>query len=800
MRRFLLAALLVSMPSWAAAQRVVVSSPAAPYVGKTVAGVRLLVEERPTDDESLKELVEVQAGRPLAMADVRASITHLFSLGRFDDVQVEAAAVAGGVEIRFNLVPLHNVSRLDFRGSLGVSEGELRKRVSDRFGALPAVGRAPEVARTLEQQVYPDFGYLRARVRWQQFVQHDPDRTVLSFDVESGPQATIRTVAVEGDPLTPVPAFTQSVGAVQGGPYRPADIRKKLDDYVKQMKKKGRYEATATVVPRPSEDGSSVAVTIEVQPGPVVTVAFEGDPLPHVKLSELVPVEREGSADEDLIEDSARRITDLLHQQGYWKAQVTPNRREGDGTLTIVFAIKRGAAYRIASPGPQVTGNTAIGPEQLAPMLAHLGAGDPFVQGQLDAAVSALTGTYQRLGFSKVKVQAIVVELAPEVPGQGLVRPTITVVEGPRATVGEVKFEGNKALPPEQLQAVVKSAPAAPYYAPQAMADREAILLEYLNAGHASAEVVVFPALNADGTRQDLTFKITEGPRTIVDHIIIIGNARTDERVIQRELLLRPGQPLGLEDLIESQNRLSALGLFRRVRITALSHGTAERRDVLVAVEEAASTTLSYGGGVEGGKRLRATGPDDAAQEQFELAPRGFIDVGRRNLGGKNRSINFYSRLSLRPEDAKEGETDGGSLFGFPEFRVGATYREPRAFGTRAEFTLTGLVEQGVRTTFNFARKGVGAELAQRLSPGVRVTLRYTFGTTRTFDERLNEDDLATFDRAFPQVRLSGFGSTISRDTRDDVLDPARGTFLSGEGSFAARALGGQVGFVSTLR
>jgi outer membrane translocation and assembly module TamA len=80
----------------------------------------------------------------------------------------------------------------------------------------------------------------------------------------------------------------------------------------------------------------------------------------------------------------------------------------------------------------------------------------------------------------------------------------------------------------------------------------------------------------------------------------------------------------------------------------------------------------------------------------------------------------------------------------------------------------------------------------------VRVSGRYSFGTTRTFDEKLTLADQARIDRVFPQVRLSGFSGAISRDSRDDVLDPERGTFLSGDGTLAARALGGQVGFLKT--
>ncbi len=777
-------------------------SQVAMFLGKRVVEIHLLVEGRPTDDTGLLDLIETRVGEPLSMVAVRESITHLFSLGRFQDIQVGAFDQAGGVQLRYDLVPLHNVAAVEYHGTVGIGAGIVRKRVSDRFGPLPPAGRAPDVARTLEQQIYPDYGYLRAKVLWRTIVEHDPDGTRLLFDIDAGPRARIGSVNISGDPLAPVPAFQVSMGAVPGSPYEPIEIRQRLDDYLRKLKKKGRYEATGTVVPRPSEDGTIVDLSIDVLPGPVVGVAFEGDPLAKLKVSELVPLEREGLADEDFIEDSAQRITTALRLQGHSKAAVTVARREGEGTLTIVFTVRKGLIYRVADAGVQVAGNATVPNEQIRALLTKLQPGDLFIEANLGAAVSAITGTYQRLGFGKVKVESSVADTVGGAAGQGRVGPAIAIVEGVRTVVGDVAFTGAQKLPVEQLRGIVGSAPERPHAGAQALSDRDRLLLEYQNAGFVSAEVRITEALSPDGTRADLTFHISEGPQTMVDHIIIVGNTRTDQRVIERELLLAPGSPLGLEDVLESQQRLRALGLFRRVRITALAHGPEERRDVLVTVEEAASTTTSYGGGLEAGKRLRATGPQGEAQEHIEFAPRGFFDVGRRNLAGKNRSINFYSRVSLRPQastaDAGTDPAGTDQGFGFVEYRVGTTYREPRAFGTTADFTITGGVEQGVRSSFNFARKGVTAEIIQRLSPGVRVSGRYSFGTTRTFDEQLSEADQATIDRGFPQVRLSAFAGAISRDSRDDVIDPTRGAFLSAEGSVAARALGGQVGFLKS--
>ena len=57
------------------------------------------------------------------MTAVRASITHLFGLGRFQDVRVEAIDAPGGVSLRYDLVPLHSVQRVDFRGTPACPRG-----------------------------------------------------------------------------------------------------------------------------------------------------------------------------------------------------------------------------------------------------------------------------------------------------------------------------------------------------------------------------------------------------------------------------------------------------------------------------------------------------------------------------------------------------------------------------------------------------------------------------------------------------------------------------------------------------
>jgi outer membrane protein assembly factor BamA len=781
-------ALACLLPSPAGAQ-----SPAASFVGRTVTGVSVAIEGKPATEPALIELIETATGRPLAMGDVRDTISHLFSLGRFQDIRVEAAEANGGVSLRYALVPVHAVERVEFTGELGLSRSLLRKTVTERFGPRPPASRAADVVRVL-LQLYEDRGYQRTTITPRTTELHDPDRAILTFEIGSGPLARIGKVDLTGEPLENGASFLSRIDARPGTVYRHAEIQRKLTDYVRKLREDRRYDAIAVLRPAQlSPDGGVADLTIDVRPGPVMTIAFEGDPIPPDRWDDLVPVEREGSADEDLLEDSARRIEDYLRQQGYWRARATFERRPQDAQVRIVFTVLRGLLYRVAED-VAIAGNTTLPAAELRPLASRLTAGAPFVDAHLNAAAAAIAALYRGRGYAQVKVTTSAAELNPTREGEGLVRPVVSIAEGPITLIDAISFSGNETVSAAELRAVLTSRTGGIFLQANAAADEDAVLLHYYNLGFASANVTLTPRPGNAGRTVELAFEVAEGPRTLVDHVIVVGNRRTDREVIRRELQLRPGEPLGLQDRMESQRRISALGLFRRVSVQPLRHRDDERMDVLVTVEEAPATTVGYGGGLEVSRLLRPTGPDGDAEEHIEFAPRAFFDIGRRNLGGKNRSINLFTRVGVRPDDTID---DPGSRFGFVDYRVVTTYRQPRLWGAN-DTTVTGAIEQGVRSSFNFARKGATVEANRRLAPGVGIAARYSFSWTKTFDKGIGEEDQARIDRLFPNIRLGQFSGAISRDTRDDLANPTKGTFLSGEGGVAARALGGQVGFVKT--
>jgi outer membrane protein insertion porin family len=761
--------------------------------------VEVVVEQEglPITDPNILSLIETKVGQPLSMQAVKETIGHLISLNRYEDAQAIPEPLANGIRLKWLLFPLHPVDRIEFTGMTGLSEGDLRRIVRERFSGPPSEAHADEVVELLRAQ-YRRHGYPNARVMPRIEPTHNPDRATLIFQVDAGMRATIADLRIEQVDATQRSNIVDVPEIKKGDPYDEDVIDRQLQKWEKRMHDRGFYEARASKSPAMS--GTDAFLFVNLARGPHVVVAFSGDPIPDSEKDRLVPVKTEASADEDLLEDSSRAIENYLHERGYRDANALYARDERDGELIITFKVTRGSRYILRDL--RYMGNASIPTNELEGFV-RLKNGEPFVRAALDASVQAIRNTYRARGFTRadMKVNDVIgVPEDPKDPDRGI-EILLAMTEGPRTTVRDVTFEGNTALSEADLQRLTVVSPGRAYVAAEVVVDRDRIATEYRNRGYLDAAVASEPSFAEQDTQADVRFTITEGPQVLIDRIIIVGNQRTKTSTIENELTVHPGQPLGEAALAESRSNLYGLQLFRRATIEPVAHGSEPRRDLLVRVEEAPATVFGLGGGIEGGYQTRI-GDNGLAEDQFEVAPRGSVQIGRRNLFGKNRTVNFAARVGLRSRNQISSTTTTspatpvtGTSYGFHEYRIVPSFREPRILGTRSSLQITGIVEQVTRTSYNFRRRELRGEAELFTSRRYRITSYYSLQRTNFFDVT-DPDDQPLIDRLFPTVRLSKFSGTVSRDSRDDVLDPSLGTQAIFTTDVAARAIGSEVGYV----
>jgi outer membrane protein insertion porin family len=774
------------------------AAPAWAQPGAPIVEVRVEEEGAIVTDPAILALIETRVGEPLSMWDVRLSQTHLNLLDRLSEVFTEP--VNAGLRVIYRLNPAHPIDRLEFEGNLRVDAGSLRNAVRERFGSAPiAVGRLETLLDVLRAW-YADRGYPEARIEALPLIErHRPEhRSTLHVRIDAGPRAIIREIVWnDEDPSVAADAFVGQPDIRTGRPYDRQDVRRALQRWVDQMRGRRYYEAFAEELDtRFTPDGA--VVTITLRRGPRVTVRFTGDPLTRAEQERLVPVREEASVAEDLLENWSLAIESYLRSRGYRDATAPyTSSPPGAPELTITFHVTRGPRY--------VVGDVSFAGHEARPVSElreefGMRSGDAYVEALVDAGAVRIEEVYRTRGFTRVLVTPFASPVDPEQPGEPIRRVpvAVTVVEGPRTEIRSVVFTGNTVLDDARLRQLTNIRVGDPLSPGAVGASVAAVMLEYRDRGYEN--VMVTPLVErVDGdTRADVTLAIVEGLQVFIDRIVVQGNVRTSRDTILRELEIQEGHPLGYSARLESQARLSELGLFRRVRILDRPHEVDPRRDILVQVDEALPTTLGYGGGLEISSRLRQT-LDGVAEERIEFVPRGFFEIGRRNMWGKNRSVNLFTRLSARARDRVDETGFVDSSYGINEYRVYGTFREPRLLGTRADVVVTGIAERAIRTSYSFVTREMRAELGGRLAEDYTGLVRFSLGRTRLFDLSGSVEEQSLIDRVFPQVRLSRFAGTLIRNTRDDDLDPSRGMFISMDGEVAARAVGSEVGYVKTF-
>jgi outer membrane protein assembly factor BamA len=791
-----LVALLAAVPADAS------QDAAEAFFGLTVSEVRFEVEGLVgpvTNQASLADLVDVRVGEPLSRDAVRASMDQLFAVGRYEDIRPIVARAGSGVVVTFRLVPRYPIDRVEVVAEDGgVVAGSLTSDLRQRF-----VGNRPTTVRT---EVVEDFvtrqlndeGYMTPEVTASTTVTPGDDVATLLVKVRAGPVAIIHATDVRNaSPLTDAEVLRRTE-AQPGRPFRRRQIETRTTEIEDDLRARGYYEAQVTVDAAPAADG--VALALVVQAGPRVELRIEPAGSLPGSADDLIPIERQRSADQDLLEDARANIERALKSQGYATASAPFARQlSPDGqTLVVQFTIDRGARFfvdRLDVPdGLQV-------PSALLHELLGISPGDVFDEQRLDAGLRAVVDEYRRRGF-------YLVHAVPElerVPERGtateawvVLHPAI--VEGPRGQVAALtfSFEGPHQMDEAALRQQMRSRVGGPYVELDAVLDQEALRAFYRDRGFLGVAVAVAPHF-VDSSSVELRLTINEGPQILIGRVTVLGNQRVSEEQILEEMRLEPGQPLGLSALNTARQRLADMGVFRSFTVEVAERlGGETDGHVIVSVTEAKATTIGFGLGLEGGSRSRRSLDGTALEDRVEFAPRGFFEIGRRHLGGRNRAVTLFTRVGLRRSD-RENLSQTVQEFQFTEYRVTATYREQHAFRSDTDLLVSLTSEQSARPTYNYLRQVANAEFLRRIGVRASISGRYSLDFTRLFDERIPDEDRPLIDRLFPQVRLSLVATGWSWDGRDSPLTPTRGTFLSADGELAARAIGSEVGYVKAF-
>ncbi|MGE5837123.1 MAG: POTRA domain-containing protein [Acidobacteriota bacterium] len=760
------------------------------YLGRPVTTVRVQIEERTDTSEQLRALVDVKTGQPLTLEDIKGTVTHFMSLGRFEDVRVLANPAPDGVEITFRLIPVHPIEAVQFTGETGLPPAEMERLLRQRYGGLPVRERSSDIEAVV-RDILADEGFLSAAVTAETVPSHQPERATLLILVQAGQRAVIRNVNVSGTSPFQASDLTRRVGVGPGLPYRQRAIQTALAKVRDDLRSQDYYAAVATHTFRAVESSNEIDVTLFVDAGPRIRIAVQ--PPGAASLTDASRlIKLEGSVDQDLLDDTDESILSKLRQEGYKNAKVSHGVQDQDGARNITFTVDRGPRYRIAAiDWPE----TLLLPRQTIDKLMGVREGELFDVSRVFAGLSRILVEYNRLGFYRAEFKPAYEETSTRTAGEAGIIVHPNLVEGPKGTVKDVRltFVSGPRVPEADARAVIRSRPGQPFVSTVIRSDLQALQDLYADRGFRTAEIQYKAQLSEDGRDAVLEFSINEGPQILVGEITVIGNNRILLPAIMDEITLKSGNPLSPAKVEESANNLRRMGVFSRVRIQEEPRLPGETvANLVIVVEEAPATTIGGGGGLEVRSLPRQT-VSGTFEDYLDFSPRAFFEIGRRSLGGRNRSINFFSRASINAPSDQPPDQRGGLELG--EYRVTGTYRERRAFHSDTDLLGGITLEKGRRATFDFVRQALNGDGLRRLSPTVTLFGRYSLEFTDLLNEKILPADRPLIDKNFPQVRLSILGTGILRDRRDSPITPTRGTLIGADVEFALEAIGSEVGY-----
>ncbi|MFI3315008.1 MAG: POTRA domain-containing protein, partial [Rikenellaceae bacterium] len=130
----------------------------------------------------------------------------------------------------------------------------------------------------------------------------------------------------------------------------------------------------------------------------------------------------------------------------------------------------------------------------------------------------------------------------------------------------------------------------------------------YQNDGHLNFELIPVETV-ISGDSIDIDIRINEGNQYTINNVTISGNSRTNDRVIRRELAVRPGELYDQSMLYYTMRQLGNMGHFNAETISPdIRPISDDLTDVIFGVEEIPSDNIELSGGWGSGMFIASVG------------------------------------------------------------------------------------------------------------------------------------------------------------------------------------------------
>ena len=582
------------------------------------------------------------------------------------------------------------------------------------------------------------------------------------------PEKSVKGVYITGNKTVSSSLILSKVKSKQGEAYK----KNTVDEDIKRIYGLGYFSDVKAEV-KEYENSLDITFAVTEKP-PIGQIIVAGNKtFRDERLKKELKIKQDEILDERQLKESIKVIREMYYKRGFTHAKVDYAIRLDPVTNKAVVTIMVDEGKRVRINKITFEGNKVFHSNQLVKLMSTKTAwwffrSGTFNEDAFEGDLDKIKAFYENNGYLDIKLEP---DLKYDEQG-GSLWINIKVDEGKKYLVNTLTITGNAVIVEKDLRKTLKMTVRKAFSQEGMRNDADAMQGLYFEKGYIYATIKPESSLNPETNNIDVKYTIVENDLTFVGRIEIKGNVRTKDKVIRRELRLRPGQAFDGKKLQRSKERLYNLGYFEDITFDTEKSTEPNKANLIVDVKETKTGEFSFGGGFSTVDKLV-----------------GFVQVTQRNFD----LLNFPTftgggqQLAIR---AEIGTVRRDYQVSFTEPWV---FDYPYLFGFDA-YQSTHLKAADIGYGYSEKRTGGDLRLGKEFDDNDRADITY-----RLEDVKISEvDDTALDDLKKEQGSnvISSLALGLTRDMRDSTLSPTKGYILFGSVEGAGGPLQGDKNFV----
>ena len=483
---------------------------------------------------------------------------------------------------------------------------------------------------------------------------------------------------------------------------------------------------------------------INVSEFPIINeVSFTGnDLLDNEQLNDIVMISPRDTLNLDKINEAVDKIRTEYQKIGRYLAEVKPQKvKLGEGRVNLNFVINEGSLLTVKNIN--FVGNQNFSNNELKSIIStkedawyKLFGSNKFIPERLEYDKKKLKEFYNQRGYIDFKVEIARGDLLPDISGFNL---NFIVKEGKRYTVNDLVIESS-LINDNKKKILLKEIylKKEEYFNSRGLDESIKFLVEEFELLGFNF-IRVFPKIKKDKNLVNILFSIKEGSEKYINKITIIGNTRTNDNVIRRELSLLEGDPFNKSKLTTSISALRRLGYFQSVNYR-LDEIASNLIDIILDVKETNTGSVSFG-----------VGYSSLNNTSFSFG------LNEKNFLGEGKKVRLQADLSEKKSTYNIGVTE-------PYFLDRHLSLYGDIFNQETENTKGDIKSSssGFGFGIGFTNESLTQSFKYKLS-----TSETTTSSTSTAASETGEEGI--------EIITSSITHSISKDTRDSYFNPTSG-------------------------